>query len=346
MGKVLAIGMISGGLDSTLATKVLLDQGIQIHGVHFNTGFCFVYHRRQIARPDEPPERLRNPVSRLGALFGIPIESLDISTEYLDVLRHPKYGYGKNMNPCIDCRIMMMQKAKLKMEELGADFVYTGEVVGQRPMSQHKPTLRLIEKQAGLEGRLLRPLSAKLLPETEPELKGLVDRSRLHNFSGRTRKPQMALVEHYGIDDFPQPAGGCCFLTDPAYARKLKDLFAHKNPDDCTRNDLMLLGVGRHLRISPDLKLIVGRDEHENRFIDSITSNLIRLEAIGVVGPVVLAEGNLTPENLTKAAAVTARYSDGNDRAQLQVRFRTSDREGELTVEPIAPDLAAQWVIH
>lgn len=338
--------MISGGLDSTLATRVVLDQGIQVRGVHFNTGFCFVHHRRQIARPDEPPERLRNPVSAVGALFDIRIDSIDISREYLDVLRHPKYGYGKNMNPCIDCRIMMMRKARQIMTELGAEFVFSGEVVGQRPMSQQKPTLRLIEKQSGIEGRLLRPLSAKLLPETEPERLGIVDRSRLHDFSGRTRKPQMALAETYGLSNFPQPAGGCCFLTDPSYARKLKDLFAHRNPEDCTRDDLMLLGVGRHLRVFPNLKLIVGRDEHENRFIDSMSSDRIRLEAVGVVGPVVLAEGELTPGNLTRAAAITARYSDGHDQPQLDVRFRMPNSEGKLTVQPMAPEKVAEWIIQ
>ena len=346
MGEVLAIGMVSGGLDSTLATRLLIDQGIRIKGLHFNTGFCFVHHRRLIARPDEQLKRLRNPVERIGHMFNISVEIIDISSEYMDVLRHPRYGYGKNMNPCIDCRIMMLQKAKQYMDDHGADFVFTGEVIGQRPMSQHKPTLKLIERQSGLEGRLLRPLSAKLLPETEPERLGLVDRERLKYFSGRTRKPQLALAEEFGISDFPQPAGGCCFLTDPSYARKLKDLFLHKDPDKCTMHDLLLLKVGRHLRVSPDLKLVVGRDEYENQFIDGHLGDLIRLEAVGVVGPVVLAQGAATTPNLRQAAAITARYSDGKEQPTLDVQFRSPSGEGMLTVQPMAPDMVAKWVIH
>ena len=170
----------------------------------------------------ENPQRLINPVAHLATTFAIPIDIVDIRQEYLDVLRHPKFGYGKNMNPCIDCRIMTMTKARQRMEECGADFVFTGEVLGQRPMTQHRQTMLMVEAKSGLKGKLLRPLSAKLLPETEPELKGLVDRSRLHDFSGRSRKPQLALAKHYGVTNFPQPAGGCCFLTDPVYSRKLR----------------------------------------------------------------------------------------------------------------------------
>jgi len=345
MGKVLAIGMLSGGLDSTLATRVLLDQAIRIKGIHFNTGFCFIDHRRQIARSNENPERLLNPVTRLSSLFDISIDIIDIREEYLEVLRHPKYGYGKNMNPCIDCRIMTMGKAKDFMEESGADFVYSGEVLGQRPMTQHRRTLNLIEKRAGLEGRLLRPLSAKLLPETDLERKGLVDRNRLHNFSGRSRKPQLALAYEYGLTDFPQPAGGCCFLTDPAYSRKLKDLFKYKNPDDCTLHDFLLLKVGRHLRVSPDLKVIVGRDEFENQYLDSIAGAMTRLEAIEVMGPVALADGILTVENLRLTAEITARYSDGKDRPDLDVGIRSSGVESIITVKPQSPETVSQWVI-
>ncbi len=346
MGEVLAIGMLSGGLDSTLATRLMIDQGIRIKGLHFNTGFCTVHHRRVISRPDEPPERLRNPVTRLASLFDISIDVIDISREYLEVLRHPKYGYGKNMNPCIDCRIMTMGMARDIMEETGAEFVYSGEVLGQRPMSQHRPTLRLIEKESGLDGKLLRPLSAKLLSETEPERLGLVDRSRLLAFSGRSRKPQYALAQEYGYDNLPQPAGGCCLLTDPVYGRKLKDLFNHKNPDDCGLTDLLLLKVGRHLRVSPELKVVVGRDEHENHFIDANFGHLIRLEAMEVMGPVVIAEGVPTPENMECAAGITARYSDGKDQSQLDVKYRINGEDKVMTVKPLPPDVVAKWVIQ
>lgn len=346
MGEVLAIGMLSGGLDSTLATRLMVDQGIRVKGLHFNTGFCTVEHRRAVSRPDESPERLRNPVTRLASLFDMSIDVIDISREYLDVLRHPKYGYGKNMNPCIDCRIMTLGIARDVMEDSGAAFVFTGEVLGQRPMSQHRPTLRLIEKESGLEGRLLRPLSAKLLPETEPERLGLVDRSRLMAFSGRSRKPQYALAYEFGYDNLPQPAGGCCLLTDPVYGRKLKDLFDHKHPDDCGLRDLTLLKVGRHLRVSSDFKVVVGRNEHENHFIDVNFGHLTRLEAMGVVGPVVIAEGSLTPENLEIAAGITARYSDGKDQPELDVKYRIEGEDKMMTVKPLAPDVVAEWVIQ
>jgi tRNA U34 2-thiouridine synthase MnmA/TrmU len=279
-------------------------------------------------------------------MFDISIDVIDISREYLEVLRHPKYGYGKNMNPCIDCRIMTMAMARDIMEESGASFVYSGEVLGQRPMSQHRPSLRLIEKESGLEDRLLRPLSAKLLPETEPERLGLVDRSRLMAFSGRSRKPQYALAHEYGYDNLPQPAGGCCLLTDPVYGRKLKDLFDHKNPDDCGLTDLLLLKVGRHLRVSSGFKVVVGRDEHENRFIDANFGHLTRLEAVGVMGPVVIAEGSMTPDNLECAAGITARYSDGKDRPELDIRYRINGEEKVMTVKPLAPDEVAEWVIQ
>jgi tRNA-specific 2-thiouridylase len=345
MGEVLAIGMLSGGLDSTLATRLLLDQGIHVKGIHFNTGFCFIDHRRKLARTSENITKLINPVTHLTALFDISIEIIDIRQEYLEVLRHPKYGYGKNMNPCIDCRVMMMGKARDFMEESGADFIFTGEVLGQRPMTQHRRTLHLIEKQSGLQGKLLRPLSAKLLPETEPERQGLVDRNRLYNFSGRSRKPQLNLAQEYGITDFPQPAGGCCFLTDPIYSRKLKDLFKYKNPDDCTLRDFLLLKVGRHLRVSPDLKVIVGRDESENQYLDSVAGEMTRLETIDVMGPVVFAEGDLTEENLRLAAEITARYSDGKNQPSVDVNIRSVGGEQIITVKPKSPETVAHWVI-
>jgi hypothetical protein len=213
-------------------------------------------------------------------------------------------------------------------------------------MSQQRPTLRLIEKESGLEGRLLRPLSAKLLPETEPERLGLVDRSRLMAFSGRSRKPQYALAHEFGYDNLPQPAGGCCLLTDPVYGRKLKDLFDHKNLDDCGLKDLTLLKVGRHLRVASDFKVVVGRNEHENHFIDESFGDLTRLEAVGVVGPVVIAEGSMTSENLEIAAGITARYSDGKNQPVLDVRCRIDGEDKIMTVTPLEPEVVAGWVIQ
>ncbi len=212
--KVRAIGLLSGGLDSTLAARVLLEQGIEVVGLHYSTGFCMNDHRRALARPDEDPRRMRNEGLRAGSDLGIPIEVLDAGEEYLKMVLSPKHGYGRFANPCIDCRIFMLHGAADYMREHGGHFVFTGEVLGQRPMSQHLQSLNLIEKQCGLAGHLLRPLSARHLPPTLPETLGWVDRERLLGIAGRSRKEQMSLAERWGISDYPQPSGGCCFLAD------------------------------------------------------------------------------------------------------------------------------------
>ena len=220
MGRtVKAIAMISGGLDSTLALALVKRQGIEVKAVSFYTGFCITEtQRRKGGRADGTVPR--NEALRAAADLEVDIEYVDISgSGYLDMLVHPRYGYGANANPCVDCRIFMMARAREIMGREGADFVFTGEVLGQRPKSQRRDTLRIIERESGLDGRLLRPLSAKLLPPTAPEREGLVDRERLEAISGRSRHRQMELARELGIADYPQPAGGCCFLTDEAFSR-------------------------------------------------------------------------------------------------------------------------------
>ncbi|MBU2053859.1 MAG: tRNA 4-thiouridine(8) synthase ThiI, partial [Proteobacteria bacterium] len=216
--KVKGIALFSGGLDSTLAVKVISDQGIEVRGITFETPFFGAAKARAAA-----------------AGIGLPLQVLDITEEHLKMLRAPRYGYGKNMNPCIDCHTLMLKIAGRKMEEEGADFVFTGEVLGERPMSQGKQSLQVVAKNAGYPDRILRPLSAKLLPETEPEREGKVDRSRLCDLQGRGRKRQMEMAAHYRIASYPAPAGGC-LLTDPIFSRRLRDLFAHH--PDCRVRDI------------------------------------------------------------------------------------------------------------
>ena len=208
-----AVALISGGLDSMLAAKAMLEQGIHVEGINFYTGFCVEGHTHAI-RKSQQKKAKRNNALWVAETLGIKLHIIDIVEEYKDVVINPKHGYGAHLNPCLDCKIFMVGKAKTWMIENQFDFIITGEVVGQRPMSQRKLVMPIVAKESGAEERLLRPLSAKNLPPTLPEREGWVDREKLFSFSGRNRKPQMQLAEQYGIEEYAQPAGGCCFLTN------------------------------------------------------------------------------------------------------------------------------------
>ena len=342
-GKTYALGLISGGLDSALAAAILMKQGIEVAGINFNTGFCTLDHRRQMGKGSK--DKLENPALKVEKKPLFPVELIDISGEFLKMVTNPRYGYGKNANPCIDCRIMMLIRAKDMMDEVGADFIFTGEVLGQRPMTQMRNTLKLIERHSGLEGYLLRPLSAKLLPPTIPEKERMVDRLKLMGFQGRTRKPQMALAAELGIEDYPSPAGGCCFLTDPGYAKKFFDLLEHRDKHHIVIEDFTLLKVGRHLRVKDDLKLIVGRDEKENNFLERYSSRFITLGAVDVPGPVTLMEGAGTSENRRIAASITARYSDAPEGEIAEVRVVDNSGESVVEVIPIESEKTNGWLI-
>jgi tRNA U34 2-thiouridine synthase MnmA/TrmU len=268
--------------------------------------------------------------------LGIPLKVFNVSEEYLGVVKHPQHGYGRNMNPCIDCRIFMLKKAKAYMEESGAVFIVTGEVLGQRPMSQRKDAMHLIEKEAGLEGLILRPLSAKVLPTTIPEKEGWVDRERLLNISGRSRKPQIELADHYGIHDYPCPAGGC-LLTDPGFAKRMKDLMVY-NPQ-FSLNDVHLLKMGRHFRFSNGVKLVVGRNEEENQKIQTFAQGEdILLKVSGFPGPLSLLRGKLNEGDIEKAAAITVHYGKGKDLGKIEVTYKgvDEDHHQSLSVSPIS----------
>lgn len=347
-----AIALVSGGLDSMLAVKVMQEQGIHVEGVNFFTGFCVEGHTQAIRKKDQDKHK-RNDALWVAEMLGIKLHIVDISEEYKDVVLNPKYGYGANMNPCLDCKIFMVNQANLMVNkarelagERGFDFVITGEVVGQRPKSQRKDTMPIVSSESGAEDRLVRPLCAKNLPETLPEREGWVDREALHDFSGRNRKPQMELAKRYGLEEYAQPSGGCCFLTDESYSRKLQDLWQARDTRDYEMDDIMLLKVGRHLRPRPHFKLIVSREEGENNFLEGYRYRFASLMTSSCPGPLALIDGELrTEEDERLAAAIVARYSRGRTDDQVTVELqRAGDVSKVLNVEPMGPkDVRDDW---
>ena len=310
-----AIALLSGGLDSTIAARVMMEQGVELEALNFMTVFCTCTNRGATCLASQ----------KAVETLGIPLKVFNVSEEYLGVVKHPQHGYGRNMNPCIDCRIFMLKKAKAYMEESGAVFIVTGEVLGQRPMSQRKDAMHLIEKEAGLEGLILRPLSAKVLPTTIPEKEGWVDRERLLNISGRSRKPQIELADHYGIHDYPCPAGGC-LLTDPGFAKRMKDLMVYD--PQFSLNDVHLLKMGRHFRFSNGVKLVVGRNEEENQKIQTFAQGEdILLKVSSFPGPLSLLRGKLNEGDIEKAAAITVHYGKGKDLGKIEVTYKGVDED-------------------
>jgi tRNA-uridine 2-sulfurtransferase len=301
---VKAVGLLSGGLDSILAIEMIQRQGIEVTAFNVRSPFCLC-KKDGCAAVDAAKQ------------LNVPLKMVAAGNDYLRMLRKPKHGYGRNMNPCIDCRIFLFKKAKKYAREIGADIIFTGEVLDERPMSQHYPAMMLIEKEAGLKGKILRPLSAKLLPETEVEKKGLVDRSKLMDIEGRSRKPQFKLAEEYSITDFPCPAGGC-LLTYEEYAKKIRDLFNHKK--HVSMADIALLRVGRHFRMGKN-KFVVGRQEAENKLLVARkTKNEFYFELPDIVGPITILEGPKTKTAIETAAKLTAFYSDAKT-GEVKVNF-------------------------
>lgn len=342
-GQVKAIGMLSGGLDSRLAVKIIQSQGIDVTVLHFRTGFSTADRARRINRAHTGQDE--DVGGRLSAEMGAPAEVIDVSEKYLAMVLNPRYGYGSGMNPCVDCRIFMLRQVKAYMEAHGFHFVFTGEVIGQRPMSQKRDQMRTVERESGLEGLLLRPLSAKLLPPTVPEQKGWVDRERLYAIKGRGRKEQIALAEQLGIKDYPQPAGGC-MLTDDSFTRRLRDFLAHHSAEVLTPQRADLLTVGRHLRLSPDLEVVMGRREPENDYLETMGEGYWQFTTVDHPGPLALVEGPLTSEQAARVAGVVAAYSDGKRASRVRVQVTHPGGVGQVvTVRPTPRDVLGGWVI-
>ena len=302
-----AIALISGGLDSLLAARVVMEQGIQVQGVVFIM---------QFAARDIPEFTKR--VTESANEADIPIKFIDMSEKFLEILKDPRYGYGANLNPCIDCKILMLTLAKKMMKTENAGFVLTGEVLGERPMSQRKGALNIIQKKSLLDGYLLRPLSAKLLEETIPEKEGVVDRNKLLDFSGRGRERQLALAKKYRLTKFFAPSGGC-LLTDALFSRKLKDLIAADNLD---LNDVELLKCGRHFRLDNKTKVVVGRDEKDNNSIILLKQKgdaVLRLK--DAAGPYVLLRGELSGENIQKAGTLLIGHSKSRGQKDALIEY-------------------------
>lgn len=292
------VALLSGGLDSQLAVKMMQSQGFEVSAVAIKTPFCDFDCGRGCGF--EIRERADS--------LGVNLKTVYLGDEYIEMLKHPKYGFGAGMNPCIDCRSMMFKAAKKHMEEIGAEFIISGEVLGQRPMSQHGPALKTIEKESDLEGYIVRPLSAALLPKTIPEEAGLIKRENLGMIKGRSRRTQLQLAKEFGIEN-PPNAGGGCLLTDPAFGKRAKDLFSHT--DNPTINDIDLLKIGRHFRLDEKTKLIVGRNKDENEILKALAlANDLIFYAKDYMGPIALVRGENTQTFVHLCAAITLRYSD------------------------------------
>jgi tRNA U34 2-thiouridine synthase MnmA/TrmU len=319
-----AVALLSGGLDSNLAVRMMLEQGIDIEAVAIKTPFCdFDCGKGCGQRVKEVADEL-----------GIKLKTVYFGEEYLRMLKNPKYGYGSCMNPCIDCRGMMYNAAKEHMKKTNADFVITGEVLFQRPMSQNNRALHIIEKETDMECKVLRPLSAKHLPPTDAEKIGLINREKMGDIKGRSRKGQLMLAKHFGISEPPNAAGGC-LLTDPSFSMRVKDILDHCD-DIPTLNDIELLKVGRHFRITHDAKFIVGRNKDENEVIKAlVTDRDIIIEVKDYVGPIcILRCKNYDYSLLIKCAAIAARYSDAPRHDHCKVSITVDGDKNEVIVKP------------
>lgn len=338
--KVLAL--LSGGLDSMLAAKLMMNQGLQVEGINFFTGFCGV-GSSCIKREDKSPHNAQWVANQLG----IKLHIVNVVDEFKDVLIKPKYGYGAHLNPCLDCKCFMVMQALSWMKQHDFAFLITGEVLGQRPMSQRKDTLPIVAKDT--EDLLLRPLSAKLLPPTLPEIKGWVDRELLCDFSGRSRKPQIALAKQFGFIEYPQPAGGC-ILTDKIYTNRMQDFWRQQGSKNYTLDDIKLLQVGRHLRPRENFKIIIGRDQLENDFLDKYQNSYTSMHSSSHIGPRVLYIGEIYAEGINLAAQITAYFGKGRKAEAVQIVV-TAPHDNEqqtqfqqLMISPIT-EIPAHWYI-
>ncbi|MBU5314958.1 tRNA 4-thiouridine(8) synthase ThiI [Clostridium bornimense] len=323
-----ALAMLSGGLDSILAAKLIKDQGIEVIGITYKSYFFNEENARRMVKQ-----------------IDIPLEVVDFSDEHFELVKNPKHGYGKNMNPCIDCHAMMMRYSGELLKKFEADFIITGEVINQRPMSQNAGALNTVKKESGFSDKILRPLCAKLLPPTEMEESGLVDREKLMNINGRSRKVQIELAEKWNIKDYPSPAGGCK-LTEPGYSKRLRDLL--DNNDDITPRDMELLRYGRRFRVSKNTVIISARTKDESDLIKPIlNSNDTGFVVDKYTGSMVVLVGEATEEGIKLAASIAARYSKGKDEENVTVRYGnvTKPYNGIANVKPATDKELEKYMI-
>jgi len=320
MVKPRAIALFSGGLDSALAVRMLQQQGFEVEGLHVRTLFACC----------------QAPASHLAEELGIALHVVPVGDDYLELVRRPRYGYGKGMNPCVDCRIYMARLARRLMEQRKASLVISGEVLGQRNMSQKRVDLEIIARESGLLGRLLRPLSARRLPPTAVEQSGLVDRSRLGDLAGRSRKPQLALARQFGLRNVPAPSSGCA-LADVRFAQRVRDLLAHHPRPG--RADYQLLRIGRHVRLDAHTKVVLGRNETQNRALQTLVfSPELGISALAVpadfAGPTALILGPLHEEVVRRVGALVLQFARRNQPGTLRL-ITAEDRSGRVcSAEP------------
>lgn len=323
---VKAIALFSGGLDSILAAEVIRRQNIEVLCLTFETPFFSAQKAKDAARQ-----------------INLPLEVENFTVDHLTMLKSPRYGYGKNMNPCIDCHTLMLKSAGKKMEENGADFIITGEVLGQRPMSQGKQSLFVVAKNSGYPDYILRPLCAQLLEPIKAEREGKIDRSRLLAIQGRGRKPQMQLAADFGIKHYAPPAGGC-LLTDPIFARRLRDLFSHE--EDRQIRDIELLKYGRHFRVNDNSKIIVGRNNADNNALQAqaVEADFVLFMA-DYPGPQVLVPYGGDENIINTAAALCVRYSDAPDNREVLVNCLKGKTSTTISSRAAAKEVCERWII-
>ncbi|NLX24761.1 MAG: tRNA 4-thiouridine(8) synthase ThiI [Lentisphaerae bacterium] len=318
--QVKALSLLSGGLDSQLAVCVLREQGIHVEGITFSSPFFGPEKGTAAARA-----------------LGIKQHIIDFTEDILEQVQHPAHGLGGAMNPCIDCHAVMIRRAGELMEKLGFDFIATGEVLAQRPMSQNKQSLGVVARCSKYEDLLVRPLSAPLLPPTKPIREGWLDVEKLPRFSGRNRTPQIQLAEHFGLKDYPAPAGGC-LLTEERFGKKLRDLLEHEGLDT-DRTNVWLLSIGRHLRLSDRVKIIVGSCKAENELLrEKARPEDLRIVCPDQPGPLTIAPADIDEEALQLACAISARYAKKSKPGPVRARISGPDGSRELFVEPLSPD--------
>ncbi|HEY4743280.1 MAG TPA: hypothetical protein VIH45_01365 [Desulfuromonadaceae bacterium] len=321
MQKRKAIALLSGGLDSTLAVKMMLDLGIEVEALNFTSPFCTCTGKNAGCKSE---------AVRVAQEFNIPIKVMHKGLDYLETVRNPRHGYGKGLNPCVDCRIYLLRKAKEYMAESKADFVITGEVLGQRPMSQRRDTLRVIERESGLEGLILRPLSARHFEPTIPEQEGWVDRNKLLAIKGRSRKEQFDLADELDVKNYPCPAGGC-LLTELSFVPKVRDVFDHA--DELNQRDFRLLKIGRHFRIGERTKVIIGRNEADNNLLETaMQPGEAALTWLDGNTPVGVVTGRQDAECLDLASRILLRYTKAEPGAACRVKVRTDGAERIVTL--------------